>query len=99
MNKNIVKLIEYPKKGITSKEIFRNDKTDVSLFCMAKNTEMSEHTSTKKGLIYVIEGKGIFNLEGRNIKMLPGVFINMNKNAKHSLKSKENTSFLLTLIR
>lgn len=99
MDKNIIKLIEYPKKGITSKEIFKDDKINVSLFCMAKNTEMSEHTSTKKGMIYVIEGRGIFNLEGKNIKMLSGVFINMNKNAVHSLKSKENTSFLLTLVR
>lgn len=97
MNKNIKNLIEYPKEGILSKEIGKNDKIDVSLFCMVKNTEIGKHTSTKQGFIYVIKGKGIFNLEGKNIKMLPGTFIFMKKNAVHSLKVEENTAFMLSL--
>lgn len=97
MNKNIKQMIEYPKQGILSKEIAKTSKQDVSLFCMAKGTEMGEHTSTKQGFIYVVEGKGTFVLEGKDIEMLPGVFIFMNKNAKHSLSAKENTSFILAL--
>ncbi len=97
MHEQINELIEYSKKGILSKSIAGNDKLDVTLFCMAKGTEMSEHTSTKQGFVYVIEGNGVFNLEGKEIKMLPGVFIYMNENAVHSLKADENTSFILTL--
>jgi len=99
MSKNIKKLIEYPKQGILSKEILKNEKLDVSLFCMASGTEIGEHTSTKKGLIYVLEGKGVFNLEGKDIKMKPGIFILMNENARHSLKAEENTAFLLILAK
>ncbi len=98
MIKNIKQLIEYPREGIISKEIKKTDKTDVSLFCMAKGTEMSEHTSTKQGFIHVLEGKGIFNLEGKDIEMKEGVFFFMKENAVHSLKAQENTSFLLMLI-
>jgi len=90
---NIKDLIEYPKNGIFSKELVKN----ITLFCMAKGAELGEHTSTKEGFIYIIEGKGIFNLEGKKIKMLPGVFINMKRNAVHSLKAEKNTSFLLSL--
>lgn len=97
MNKNIKQMIEYPKQGILSKEVMKSGKLDVSLFCMAKGTEIDEHTSTKQGIVYVLEGKGMFNLEGKEIKMLPGVFIFMNNNAKHSLKAEENTAFLLIL--
>ena len=99
MNKSldIKKLIEYPQVGILSKEIIKTNNRNVSLFCMAKKTEMSEHTSTKYGYIYVLEGNGIFKLENKKIKMLPGVFIEMKKNAAHSLKAMENTSFLLIL--
>jgi|SRR3989344_638864 len=97
MNKNIKQMIEYPKQGILSKEIAKTSKQDVTLFCMAKGTDMGEHTSTKQGFVYVLEGKGIFNLEGKEIEMKPGVFIFMNKNAKHSLSAQENTSFLLAL--
>ena len=98
-NKNIKQLIEYPKQGILSKEIVKNEKIDITLFCMAKGTNIGEHTSTKAGFVYVLEGKGIFNLEGKNIKMQLGEFIFMMENKVHSLKAEENTAFLLTLIK
>ncbi|MBU1131310.1 cupin domain-containing protein [Patescibacteria group bacterium] len=97
MNEQINNLIEYPKKGILSKDIVKNDRLNITLFCMAKRTDMSEHTSIKPGFIYVIEGKGVFNLEGKEITMSSGVFIYMNENAIHSLRANENTSFILAL--
>ena len=97
MNKNIKELIEYPQEGILSKEITKEGKQDVGLFCMVKGTEIDKHTSTKQGFVYVVEGNGVFNLEGKDIKMLPGVFIFMKENAVHSLKAEENTSFILSL--
>lgn len=97
MNEKINELIKYPEKGILSREIVKNNKFDITLFCMAKGTEISEHTSTKQGFVYVIEGDGIFNLEGKDIIMSSGVFIYMDENAIHSLKVNENTSFILAL--
>jgi len=96
-NKNIKEIIEYPSEGIISKSIVKEEKFNVSLFCMAKDTEISEHTSTKQGTVYVVEGKGIFNLEGKDIEMTPGIIIYMKENAIHSLKAEENTAFILTL--
>lgn len=98
MNKNLKKLIEYPKTGILSKEIFKDETMNCTLFCLATGAEISEHTSTRPGFVYVIEGKGIFNLAGKNIAMEAEVLIYMKKNAVHSLMAKKNTSFLLILI-
>ena len=97
MEKNIKQMIEYAKVGVLSKEIIKDKKINVTLFCMAKNTEISEHTSTKSGTIYIIEGKGIFTLEGKEITMKEGILIHMKENAVHKLKAEENTSFLLSL--
>jgi len=97
MELNLKEKIEYPEKGVLSKEIIRKDKINVDLFSMAKGTKISEHTSTKSGFVYVIEGKGMFSLEGEDIEMNPGVFIFMNENAKHALSADENTSFILSL--
>ena len=94
---NIKDSIKYSEKGILSKELIKTDKNNTTLFCMAKGTQISEHTSAKEGFIYVIEGDGIFNMEKEEIKMLPGAFIFMKKNTIHSLKAKRNTSFLLSL--
>lgn len=97
INKNLIEMIEYPKQGVLSKVIFKNKKTNSTLFCMAAGTEISEHTSTRQGVVYVIEGKGTFNLQGNEIEMKDGVFIFMEENAVHSLHAKENTSFILIL--
>ena len=80
-----------------SKEIIKDSKNNVSLFCMAAGTEMGDHTSTKTAFVQVIEGDGVFTLKGKKIKMLPGIFISMKKNAVHSLKAIKNTSFMLYL--
>ena len=46
--------------------------------------------------VAVINNKKV-TFKGEDIEMKPGVFIFMNKNAKHSLSAQENTSFLLAL--
>lgn len=97
MNEQIHKLIEYSKQGILSKVVIKSEKFNITLFCMAKGTAISEHTSVKSGFVYVVEGDGVFNLEGKDIIMSSGVLIQMNENAVHSLKAIENTSFVLVL--
>jgi quercetin dioxygenase-like cupin family protein len=91
------KLIEYSKDGILSKVLIKSEKNNVTLFCMAAGTEMTEHTSTKEGTVHVVEGKGVFTLEGEKIAMIPNILIHMEKNAVHSLKAEENTTFILSL--
>ena len=98
MNKKIIEMIEYPKEGISSKVIAQSDDLEVTLFCMAKDTDISNHTSTKAGTVYVVEGDGVFNLEGEDIEMKAGTLIFMKKDAVHSLRANENTTFVLTLI-
>lgn len=93
---NIKELIRYSDGGILSFVLAKSE-INITLFCMAKGTELSEHTSSRDGFVFVLEGKGIFNLEGKEIQMVPGVAIFMKKNALHSLKAEENTSFLLLL--
>jgi len=96
-NMNIKSMIEYPKEGILSKQVFKTDKIDVGLFCMAKGAGMSEHTSTKQGTVELLEGKMNFILNKKNFIMGAGDILFMKNNELHSLKAKERTSFLLTL--
>jgi len=96
MENSIKDFIDYSKGGILSKEIAR-DSINTTLFCMAMGTELSEHTSARDAFVFVIEGKGLFNLDGKDIEMAPGVFISMKKNTPHSLKAHENMSFVLIL--
>jgi quercetin dioxygenase-like cupin family protein len=94
---NLKEQIEYPTNGVLSKVISKTEKNNLTLFSMAAGTDIGDHTSTKEGFVYVIEGKGTFVLNGEEIAMEPGKIIFMNKDAPHSLKAEENTSFLLSL--
>ncbi|HBI16580.1 MAG: Cupin domain protein [Candidatus Moranbacteria bacterium GW2011_GWF2_34_56] len=98
MYEKIMDRISYSDGGILSKEIIKKDNLNVTLMSMAQGTELSEHTSTRQGTVYVVEGKGVFNLEGEDIKMEPGVLIYMKANMRHSLIAEENTSFILSLV-
>jgi nitric oxide dioxygenase len=80
---------------VTSKVISKGEHNELTLFCMAKQTDISEHTSTKEGFVYVIEGDGVFNLEGEDVDMKLGVIIRLAKNAKHSLKALRHILFAL----
>lgn len=93
----IKNLIEYPASGILSKEIFKSEKVEISLFCMPENSNISEHTSTREGIVHVMEGDGVFVLSGTEIKMEKEVMIHMNSNEVHSIKTYSKTSFLLFL--
>jgi quercetin dioxygenase-like cupin family protein len=97
INLKTIDLIGYSEKGILSKVIVKNDKFDITLFSMAEGTEISEHTATKQGFVYVIEGKGVFSFKEEDIAMSPGVFIYLKENTIHSLKVNKNTSFILAL--
>ncbi len=94
---NLKDKIDYSEGGVLSKAISKTEKNNLTLFSMAAGTDITEHTSTKSGFVYVIEGNGVFVLEGEEIEMKEGILIFMDANAKHSLKAVENTSFLLGL--
>jgi nitric oxide dioxygenase len=96
MNNNIRKIIEYSKIGVISKQL-EKENFNVTLFCMSKETEISNHTSTKKAFIYVIEGKGIFNKSDKKIIMGKDTIITLKENEVHSINAEEEMSFLLVL--
>lgn len=89
--------IEYPQSGVVSKAIFKDDACQYTLFCLAADTEISEHTATRNATIYAIEGTGTLTLNGQKIKLEPGAFIFMPANAPHALEAISNLAFILTL--
>ncbi|WP_017294860.1 cupin domain-containing protein [Geminocystis herdmanii] len=94
---NLQDHIEYPIEGILSKVLLKDKNCQYTLFCLAKNTEISEHTSSRNATINVMEGDGILTLEGEKITLTKGVFVIMPSHALHALQATDNLCFLLTL--
>ncbi|WRH68095.1 MAG: cupin domain-containing protein [Planktothrix sp. GU0601_MAG3] len=94
---NLKEKIKYSESGIFSSVLWKNDICQYTLFCLAKGTDISEHTSTQNATVQVLEGEGILTLNGEDIQLEPGIFIVMAANAPHALKAESNLAFLLTL--
>lgn len=94
---NLEEVMKFSEKGIFSKVLAKTNISNHTLLCLAKGADMSEHTSTREAAVTVLKGKGTFILRRKKIKMRPGVFIFMPKNAPHSLSADEDLAILLSL--
>lgn len=90
-------MMEFPKAGIFSKVLVKSATSNYTLMCLAKGSDISEHTSSREAAVTVLKGEGIFRLQGKRIKMRPGTFIFMPKNAPHSLSATKDLAILLSL--
>ena len=94
---DLEKMMEFPKEGVFSKVLVKTVVSNHTLMCLAKGSDISEHTSTREAAVTVLKGTGTFILRRKKIKMKPGVFIFMPKNAPHSLSADEDLAILLSL--
>ena len=95
--RNLYAMMEFPAEGVFSKVFARGEMSNHTLMCLAKGTDISEHTSSREGTVTILKGTGTFVLNGKAIKMKPGVCIFMPKKAPHALHAGENLAFLLSL--
>lgn len=86
--------IDYSKPGVTRKTIVKDAQPPLALVCFTAGTELAEHTAPRTVSLMVIEGRGTFTLEGREIKLEPGVFIHMPAHTPHALRAEENLAVL-----
>ncbi|MCX6357000.1 MAG: cupin domain-containing protein [Candidatus Aureabacteria bacterium] len=95
--RGLYKMMEFPTEGIFSKVLAKSDAANHTLMCMAKGSDISEHTSTRDAAVTVLKGRGTFVLRGKKIRLEPGVFIFMPQNAPHALRADEDLAILLSL--
>ena len=88
-----------PTRAYSGKVIWKDNLCQYSLFCLAANTEISEHTSTRNATVQVVEGAGALTLNGERIPLKPGVFIFMAANAPHALEAASKPGVCAYLVR
>ena len=86
--------IKYAKEGLRREIVMKDEQHHAILVCLTGGTCLCSHTSFEEGLIIVIEGEGIFILEGREIPLEPGVIIAMPAHAVHSVSATTNLALL-----
>jgi quercetin dioxygenase-like cupin family protein len=91
--------IEFADHGTVSKTLLDTSHAKVTLFCMAAGQELTEHTAGKPAIVHFTAGDGEFVLEGTSHPITPGTWFYMPSGARHALRVKTDTVFLLTFLR
>jgi len=91
-------LAEIPPDSIVSRTLFSDGRVNATLFGFAAGQELTEHTSTKRALLYLVSGEARLTLGQDVHEASAGAFADMPANLPHSITAKSNMVMLLLLI-
>ncbi|HPN84051.1 MAG TPA: cupin domain-containing protein [Victivallales bacterium] len=92
-------LVEYSPNSIVSREIIDRDSGSMTAFAFDAGQKLSEHSAPYDAAVFVMEGKGIFTIAGKENLVSDGELIVMPADIPHAVKAKEKFKMLLTMIR
>jgi quercetin dioxygenase-like cupin family protein len=97
---DLAKLLpEIMDNTVVSRSLFKDDKTDVTLFGFAAGQELTEHESPYMAIIQVLHGEVSLTLGGDKVSAQAGSYIVMPPHLPHSLHCTSKMVMLLTIIK
>jgi quercetin dioxygenase-like cupin family protein len=87
-----------PARGILSQTLSNEDGIEFLLFGFAAGEQLSEHTSARPAIIHILEGEGELSVGGEAHPALPGTWVRMAPEVKHSLSARTPMRMALYLL-
>lgn len=87
-----------PPDTIVSRTLFTDRQARAILFGFAPGQELSEHTSTKRALLYFVSGNAELTLGGDATQAQAGTFVDMPPNLAHSIRAASEVVMLLLMV-
>jgi len=91
--------IGYQKGSIVSREVIKKTAGSVTLFAFDEGQGLSEHTAPFDAMVYIIDGKALITISGKEYELEKGETIIIPANKPHSLKADRRFKMLLIMIR
>lgn len=92
-------LIDYAADSVVSKTIVDKSVGTITLFAFDKGQCLSEHTAPYHATVQVIDGVGIFTIDGKDIEVPAGSILIMPASIRHAVTAGQRFKMLLTMIR
>lgn len=89
-------LVSVQEGQIVSKTLAQNDAVSITLFAFDKGEEISTHDSQGDAMVTVLEGTGIFTVDGKEHVLTAGQTLVMPAKKPHSVYAQE--CFKMSLI-
>ena len=86
------------KGQIVSQTLAQNKSVSVTLFAFDKGEEIGSHDSDGDAMVTVLEGEGLFTVDGKEYVLKAGETLVMPSNKPHAVFAKEAFKMLLLVI-
>lgn len=96
---DLVKTVDIPKNGITSRTVFQDEHLKVVLFGFDAGQELSKHTAPMPAVMHFLQGQARVTLGQDAQEAQAGTWIHLPVRLPHSLYAKTPVIMLLTLVK
>ena len=95
---DIASAIDIQKGAVVSRVIFRDDRTEITVFGFDAGEGLSEHQASRAAIVQIMKGRLEFIADGEQFDVEPGFLLHMEPGTAHSLTAREPAVMLLTLV-
>jgi quercetin dioxygenase-like cupin family protein len=96
---DVAEEVELPDDGILTRTLLNDDDVKAVIFGFALGEELSEHTASMPAVLHFIKGEATLTLGEDTVEALPGTWIHMAPELKHSVQTKTPVVMLLLLLK
>lgn len=90
--------VDILKGQVVSKTLAQNKAVSITIFAFDKDEEIGTHDSTGDAMVTVLEGTGLFTVDGKDYVLNQGETLIMPANKPHSVFAKEAFKMLLVVV-
>ena len=87
-----------PARGIHSQTLSDENGIELVLFAFAPGEQLSEHTSARPAVIHILSGEADLTVGADAHRAIPGTWVRMPANTKHSLVARTALVMALYLL-
>ena len=91
-------LPEITPDTIVSRTLYDGEQVRAIVFGFAPGQELSEHTASKRALLYFVRGEAVLTLGGETMPARTGTFVEMDPHLSHSIAAQTETVMLLLML-
>ena len=87
-----------PARGIHSQTLSNEAGVELVLFAFAAGEQLAEHTSARPAIIHILSGQGDLTVGDDALAAMPGTWLRMPANTKHSVVARTSLVMALYLL-
>jgi quercetin dioxygenase-like cupin family protein len=96
---NLAAEVEPPARGIFSRVIHKDEKSNITLFGFAPGEELSAHSAPTPAILYCLEGHADVQLGDHTVNARAGSFVYMPPLLSHGIAAHTAVKMLLVQIK